>query len=80
MPSDFRTATFLIPHPFRVHIELNHLQISPTAHPYRWMMLFGVWLLYFGFGLTASSLAPLVRPITSDLQMSYAAMGAVLGA
>jgi len=44
------------------------------------MMLFGVWLLYFGFGLTASALAPLVRPITADLQMSYAAMGTVLGA
>ena len=43
-------------------------------------MLSGVWLLYYCFGLTASALAPLVRPITSDLQMSYAAMGSVLGA
>ena len=43
-------------------------------------MLSGVWLLYYGFGLTASALAPLVRPITTDLQMSYAAMGSVLGA
>ena len=42
-------------------------------------MLGGVWLLYFCFGVTVSSLAPLVRPVTTDLQMGYAAMGLVLG-
>jgi len=42
-------------------------------------MLFGVWILYFCFGLTAYSLAPLVRPITQDLNMNYAEMGRVLG-
>ena len=46
----------------------------------RWLMLFGVWILYFCFGLTAYSLAPLVRPITQELNMSYAEMGRVLGA
>ena len=42
-------------------------------------MLFGVWILYFCFGLTAYSLAPLVRPITQELNMNYAEMGRVLG-
>ena len=42
-------------------------------------MLGGVWLLYFCFGVTVSSLAPLVRPVTNDLSMGYAAMGTVLG-
>jgi len=45
----------------------------------RWLMLFGVWILYFCFGLTAYSLAPLVRPITQELNMNYAEMGRVLG-
>ena len=42
-------------------------------------MLFGVWILYFCFGLTAYSLAPLVRPITQELNMTYSEMGRVLG-
>jgi len=45
----------------------------------RWLMLFGVWVLYFCFGLTATSLAPLVRPITQELNMNYTQMGRVLG-
>ena len=45
----------------------------------RWLMLFGVWILYFCFGLTAYSLAPLVRPITQELNMTYSEMGRVLG-
>ena len=45
----------------------------------RWLMLFGVWILYFCFGLTAYSLAPLVRPITQELDMNYSEMGRVLG-
>ena len=45
----------------------------------RWLMLFGVWLAYFCFGLTSVGLAPLVLPITRDLGLSHAAMGAVLG-
>lgn len=51
-----------------------------TAHPYRWAMLTGVSLLYFCFGLTASAMAPLVRPIAAEFALSHGAMGAVLGA
>jgi len=43
-------------------------------------MLSGVWLLYFCFGMTVTSLAPLVRPITYELNMNYTEMGRVLGA
>ncbi|HZD25540.1 MAG TPA: MFS transporter [Alphaproteobacteria bacterium] len=46
----------------------------------RWLLLAGVWLLYFAFGVTVASMAPLVHPIRHDLGMSDAAMGAVLGA
>lgn len=58
---------------------------APTAaagarNSYRWTMLAGVWLVYFAFGLVNASLAPLVRPITTELDMSHAAMGTVLGA
>ena len=28
--------------------------------PYRWVVLCGVWLIYFSFGLTAAALGPLV--------------------
>ena len=55
---------------------------SPSGeapHPYRWCMLAGVWLVYFCFGLTTMSLAPLVGPVTRDLGMSHAEMGMVLG-
>ena len=43
-------------------------------------MLSGVWLLYFCFGMTVTSLAPLVRPITDDLNMNYTEMVRVLTA
>ena len=43
-------------------------------------MLSDVWLLYFCFGMTVTSLAPLVRPITYELNMNYTKMGRVLGA
>lgn len=52
---------------------------APT-HPYRWAMLFGVWLVYFSFGVTVASMAPLIAPITADLGISHGAMGTVLGA
>ena len=54
---------------------------APAApHPYRWAMLGGLWLIYFGFGLTVASTAPLVEPIARDLGLSHAAMGSVMGA
>ena len=52
----------------------------PSAHPYRWAMLAGVWLVYFSFGLVFVGLAPLIEPITAELRLSHAAMGSVLGA
>lgn len=51
-------------------------EASPSV---RWLMLAGVWLLYASFGLAATSLAPLVTPITRGLGMSHGAMGVVLG-
>lgn len=53
---------------------------APAAHPYRWVMLAGVWLLYFCFGLIAAAMAPLVKPITEALDLSHSAMGGILGA
>ena len=53
---------------------------EPAADPYRWAILGGVWLLYFCFGLTTASMAPLVLPITTALGISHGVMGVVLGA
>lgn len=55
-------------------------EIDLTMHPFRWVMLFGVWLLYFSFGLTASGMAPLVPLIAKDLGISYSSIGGVMGA
>ena len=52
----------------------------PHRHGYRWAMLGGVWLIYFGFGLLSVAMAPLIDPISRDLGLSYTAMGAILGA
>ncbi len=52
---------------------------TDAPHPYRWAILFGVWLVYFSFGLTTVSMAPLVPFIVRDLGMSHAEMGLVLG-
>lgn len=48
--------------------------------PIRWLLLGGVWFIYFCFGLTVASLAPLVGPITEEFGIGNAAMGAILGA
>lgn len=47
---------------------------------YRWVLLGGVWLIYFCFGLMITSLAPLITPITTELGIGHAKMGAILGA
>lgn len=47
---------------------------------FKWVVLAGCWLLYFVFGLSVTSLAPLVGEITADLGLSRADMGLVLGA
>jgi len=46
----------------------------------RWLLLFGLWLCYFSFGVIAASLAPLVVPIQTELDISHAAMGSIMGA
>lgn len=54
---------------------------SPETMPrFRWVVLFGVWLMYFSFGLVITSTGPLVSEIVADLAISHAAMGAILGA
>ena len=54
---------------------------APAATPsrLRWLLLFGVWLVYGCFGLIAVSLSPLVQRIESDLGFSHAAMGSIMG-
>jgi len=53
---------------------------SAASHPYRWVVLAGVWLAYFSFGLTTVTLAPLVGVVGADLGLGHARMGTVLGA
>ena len=43
-------------------------------------MLGLVWMLYVCFGITTSSIAPLVDPILNDLGISNSQMGMILGA
>jgi cyanate permease len=50
------------------------------SHPHRWLVLFGVWVIYAAFGLIATSLAPLVERIELDLDIGHTAMGSVMGA
>jgi cyanate permease len=45
-----------------------------------WYIIFGIWLIYFCFGFTISSIAPIVPFITEDLDISYKQMGLILGA
>ena len=53
---------------------------TPDPHSHRWLVLFGVWLIYGTFGLIAASLAPLVTRIELDLNIGHTAMGSVMGA
>ncbi len=56
-------------------------QSSPgDVGAYRWVLLAGVWLIYFCFGLMIASLAPLVGQITAELAIGHSTMGAILGA
>lgn len=45
----------------------------------RWWLLAALWLLYTAFGLTAGALAPLVALIETELSISHAAMGTIMG-
>lgn len=46
----------------------------------RWLLLFGVWLLYGAFGLIATSLAPIAALVIDDLTMTHSEMGLAMGA
>ncbi|MCR9178171.1 MAG: MFS transporter [Alphaproteobacteria bacterium] len=59
--------------------EQNPSRHDTQPSPIRWLVLFGVWGVYFSFGLTIAGLAPLIGPITRDLDISHTAMGGVLG-
>ena len=61
-------------------IRQNSINIMPNKNPFRWGMLSLVWLLYFSFGITSVTIAPLAVPIMNDLEISYAQMGFILGA
>jgi cyanate permease len=54
--------------------------VDPTATGYRWAMLAAVWAVYYGFGLVAGSLAPVISLVIADLGLTRASMGIVLGA
>ncbi|GAA4742480.1 hypothetical protein GCM10023350_29040 [Nocardioides endophyticus] len=43
-------------------------------------MLALAWSVYFAFALTVASLAPIVGTVRTDLALSYAQVGVVLGA
>lgn len=58
----------------------NNEQSAGIESGYRWMMLAGVWFLYYCFGLVLSSIAPLVNTIVQDLHITLTTMGRVLGA
>jgi cyanate permease len=47
--------------------------------PFRWIVLFGVWLVYASFGMSTVSLAPLVPQIMRELAIDHTGMGLVFG-
>lgn len=52
----------------------------PNKDGKKWWILTGLWLLYASFGLIVASVAPLVGEIGEGLNVSYAAMGSIMGA
>ncbi|MEE2768229.1 MAG: MFS transporter [Actinomycetota bacterium] len=54
--------------------------MTGDRHPYRWVVFGGVAGVYFGFGVVAASIAPVVGEIRADLGLSRSAMGLALGA
>lgn len=59
-------------------MEVNAPQ--PVPDHGRWMILGGVWLIYFCFGVTIASMAPLITPISAELGITNTTMGLILGA
>jgi cyanate permease len=58
----------------------GHSAVDGAQNHGRWLMLFGVWLIYFCFGVTIASMAPLISPISAELGIGNTTMGAILGA
>ncbi len=59
----------------------SEVATPPLAPPgARWIILAGVWLIYFCFGIIIASMAPLLTPISEALDISNSTMGAILGA
>ena len=52
----------------------------PGDRGHRWVLLAGVWLIYFCFGVMIAAMAPLVAPIREDLGIENTSMGIILGA
>lgn len=57
----------------------ENVSADSSRQPFRWVILAGVWLTYFCFGLTTVTLAPLVNVVGQDLGLGHAQMGVVLG-
>ncbi len=60
--------------------RLQQSGLVDHMNPYRWVILSGVWLSYYCFGLAIVTMAPLVAEISTDLGLSHSQMGTVLGA
>ena len=58
----------------------NPTDATRSQPVYQWVMLGGVWLAYFSFGVVQGGIPPLVTPVSQDLGLSRSAMGTVLGA
>ena len=58
----------------------ENLVAEDQPHPYRWVMLGLVLMVYTCFGISAGSLAPLVETMREDLGISSSGMGIILGA
>lgn len=74
-----RRAAALIP---SRAMPADHASPPQTESPEgigRWLILGGVWLLYFCFGVTIAALAPLIGPIGTELGIGNALMGLILG-
>lgn len=53
---------------------------AAPADARRWLLLGGVWAIYFAFGLTSAALGPLVGPIGAAFGVGHGTMGAIMGA
>ena len=61
---------------YSINLEATSDQIGP----YKWVMLSGVWLAYFSFGIVQGGVPPLIGPVSEDLGFSRSSMGTLLGA